>query len=97
MLPQDKANHVLYGATLALFTQTLLVTLHVQFGVDLHGARPKDMGYLAAAIAGAVKEGLDKLANRRAQAAGLPPPHGVEWGDFLATASGGLLVWCSSP
>lgn len=78
VIPQDKANHAVYGAVIfniALpFTSALLA--------------------LAAVAALAVaKEAVDWLRNRRARQAGLPAPHGVEPLDALATLAGGAACF----
>ena len=76
VIPADKANHALYGAALACAGSFHSVAAAIA----------------ACALAAVVKEALDYLRNRRALAAGLMPPHGVELADALATAAGGALV-----
>jgi hypothetical protein len=46
---------------------------------------------VCAAVA-ALKELTDWLANYRAAKQGLPPPHGVELMDAVATIGGGVVV-----
>lgn len=82
-LPADKANHVLYGQAIALSFAALARAL---------GHNPAAWAVAGAAIFGIGKELLDRLANRRAIKAGLPPPHGVEFADFAATLLGGASV-----
>jgi hypothetical protein len=82
MLPQDKANHLVYGS---------IVFLAGAFVGGQVGQNPADCGLAAAAAAGALKELADWLLNRKALAAGLPPQHGVEFWDFAATTAGGLI------
>lgn len=82
MLPQDKANHAIYGAAIAL---TAAVLTAVGFGA-VHMAPL--VALAAAAIAGAAKEGSDWWQNRKAGA----EVHGVDPYDFVATAAGGLVV-----
>lgn len=98
-LPQDKANHALYGAMVALFFKQLAVTA-VLFGFDLHGYRPKDIGLAVSAAFALGKEGIDALVNYRTTGnwRGVPvnSPHGVEALDALATFSGGFMVWAAS-
>lgn len=84
MLPQDKANHAIYGAGLALIAA--VVGSHA-FG--LPGA-PVALG--VAALAGAVKEASDYLANRLSGV----HLHDVEFLDFLATTCGGAVVAAST-
>lgn len=77
-LPQDKANHLLYGA------------------LAFNLAYPLTDAFAALAIVAALavaKELSDWALNRRAQAAGLPAPHGVEVLDALATLAGGVLCF----
>lgn len=84
LIPQDKANHAIYGAVIAL----------AAYAVALAGHNPHAavIGLAAAATIGALKELADWLLNRRAISAGLPPPHGVEFWDFGATTIGGAVV-----
>lgn len=77
-LPQDKGNHLVYGAV--IFNLALPLT-------DAFVALA-----LVAALAVA-KEAADWLSNHRARAAGLPAPHGVEALDALATLAGGFLCF----
>ena len=78
VIPEDKANHVIYGACIALAVQTI--------------ATP-DIGLAAAVACGVLKEAIDATLNWRARRAGLPEPHGVEVLDAVATAAGGLAIW----
>lgn len=102
LIPQDKANHELYGARIAavvaivacLVAEPLLAALGVRaaggagFALLLAGAAS-----IAAALAAAIaKEYMDRSANDKAEDAGLPPPHSVEVDDLLATVRGGLSV-----
>ena len=50
----------------------------------------------AASAIGVAKEARDCWLNRKAVAAGLPPPHGVGIADALATAAGGVAVLAAS-
>lgn len=81
MLPQDKANHVIYGAAIALAVGLVFGPL---------------VGLLMAGAAGLAKELADRQANKRAAAKGELPPHGVERADLVATACGGLLVYAAA-
>lgn len=83
IIPQDKANHYVYGSAIAIAA----------------GAAAEQMGFPiaicsigAATLFGAVKEALDWYRNRKAEAAGATPTHGVEVVDFLATVAGGAAV-----
>ena len=82
-LAVDTANHVVYGAAIAL-AATLAATA---------------LGQPATAIAGvavlafaAGKEAADYILARRAAREGRPPTHRVEWADLLGTLAGGLAV-----
>lgn len=83
LIPQDKANHFVYGAAIAVAAGLVASQLGLQVIVYSIGA---------AAILGAVKEALDYYQNWRAKKAGLTPMHGVEFMDFAATALGGCAV-----
>jgi hypothetical protein len=87
-LPQDKANHAVYGA--AIFLAASL------FGHLVHVPYTTDVALLVTAAAGALKELSDYILNKRAISQGLPPPHGVEFLDFLATTCGGAACWIAS-
>jgi hypothetical protein len=76
-LPQDKANHAVYGALIFLLALAIL--------------RRPDVAYGLVVLAAVGKEALDKLSNMRAVKAGLTPTHGVEWFDALATCAGGAV------
>ena len=87
-LPQDKANHALYGALVALAVLALFTVLGIQ---------PATFYALGAAvIAGAGKEVVDRLDNLRAEEHGQAPPRGVELWDALATWAGGLIVFLAA-
>ena len=85
-IPQDKANHFAYGAAIALLSTAAAAAL------GLPGVPLPCVGVAIAALAGAVKEGVDWLGNRAEKRAGLMQTHGVEFLDFLATAAGGAVV-----
>ena len=76
-LPQDKANHAVYGALIFLLALAIF--------------RRPDAAYALVVLAAAGKEVLDWLSNMRAVKAGLMPTHGVEWLDALATCAGGAV------
>ncbi len=48
-------------------------------------------GAAVAAVLGFLKELRDYQINSEAKKNGLPPPHGVEWLDFIFTAIGGAI------
>lgn len=84
VIPQDKANHALYGAVIFCAVFALA-----------HRFVPLFEIYAAAAVvvlAAFGKEAVDRLANWRAARAGLPAPHGVEVMDAAATCAGGVLA-----
>lgn len=91
MIPQDKANHAIYGA--AIFLVTALLAAHAPIHLALS---PAQLGLLAAAAGGAAKELSDYLINRRLARAGLPPTHGVEFLDAAATAGGGAVCYLAT-
>lgn len=80
-LPSDKANHIVYGAGIALVAYLMGLMLLPQYAAQIALA--------AAVVAGAGKEVADRWANIQAMRVGLPPPHGVELWDALATWAGG--------
>lgn len=84
IIPQDKANHAVYGAVIfcAVFA------LAHQF-VPIYQAHIAAAAVMLAAFG---KEAVDRLANWRAARAGLPMPHGVEMMDAVATCAGGVLA-----
>jgi hypothetical protein len=84
IIPQDKANHAVYGAVIfcAVFA------LAHQF-VPIYQAHIAAAAVMLAAFG---KEAADRLANWRAARAGLPMPHGVEMMDAVATCAGGVLA-----
>jgi hypothetical protein len=75
LIPQDKANHFIYG--FVVFLAMLFLSSSVEWA-------------LAVSIAvGILKEAVDATLNMLAFRKGLPPPHGVEAMDAVATALGG--------
>lgn len=102
LLPQDKANHELYGARIAavaaivacLVAELLLgvfgtpIMPPVGFALLLSGSS----AIVVAAAVAFIKEFLDSRANEAAEKAGLPAPHSVEVDDALATVRGGVSV-----
>ena len=82
-LPQDKANHVVYGAAIAVVAGYIAYVLHLPAA---------SVGLGAAVVFGALKEAVDYYQNTQLVKAGQSPTHGVEFNDFLATSAGGLLA-----
>jgi hypothetical protein len=83
IIPQDKANHFVYGSVIAVAAGLVASQLGLPVVICSIGA---------AAILGATKEVLDYYQNWKAKKAGLTPMHGVEFMDFAATALGGCAV-----
>lgn len=88
LIPQDKANHAIYGAVIFLFVAF--------FTTRGHAPHPFELALAASALAGALKELSDYIANQRALAKYLPDVHSVEAMDFLATALGGLACYAAT-
>lgn len=83
MIPHDKANHIIYGAIIALVVMHLCI---VFAGLDRWWS--KGAGLLVAVIAGAVKEYIiDRAANKIEEGSAT-----VSRGDAIATALGGALI-----
>jgi hypothetical protein len=77
-LPADKLGHFFYGALMTTVSMCLWHTPMVSL--------------IIVSIVAAAKEFSDWLANYNAAKQNLPPPHGVEFFDWLATVCGGLAV-----
>ena len=88
LVPQDKANHAIYGAVIALAVYAVTLALLVPYAALV--------GLCAAVGMGLAKEALDRWQNLQASRAGQPPPHGVEFWDFAATSLGGCAVWLAA-
>lgn len=85
MLPQDKANHFVWGAFAALAGAMAAYALH----------KPQHAASIAQGlncVVGAAKELSDYISNKRARDAGLPEAHEVSFEDFVATTIGGVPV-----
>jgi hypothetical protein len=80
-LPQDKANHLAYGAV--IFSVALLAAHHL---MPSHQVLIAGLVVLFMAVG---KEASDAWANYRATGT---PPHGVELLDAVATCAGGVLA-----
>ena len=88
MIAHDKSLHLLAGAAAALLVYAIALTT-----IRDHAALA---GLLAAVMIGAVKEAADRYANWRAAKRGQPPPHSVEFMDFVATAAGGGVIFATA-
>jgi hypothetical protein len=86
IIPHDKALHFIYGLAVSIVAYNVAL----KFGFTGYAVV---IGFLAAAVVGAAKEGLDWLLNKRAAKAGLPAPHTVSIPDAIATAAGGAVLW----
>jgi hypothetical protein len=87
-LPQDKANHVIYGMVICFIVSMALALIIPKIHASL-------VGLLVTMMAAGGKEYLDLRANQKAIAAGQSATHGVELGDFIATIAGGLVILLS--
>lgn len=85
LIPQDKANHAIYGGAIALVAAAIA---HVA------GAREwqAQIALGASCAAGVAKEVADYIVARRQRAAGDAVTHGVDGWDAAATALGGMVV-----
>jgi hypothetical protein len=77
-IPADKLGHFFYGSLICSGMMCLTHIVWLSLGV-------------CAAVA-FLKEFFDWLANCKAERQGLPPPHGVELMDAVATIGGGVVV-----
>lgn len=84
-LPADKSSHLIYGAAIGAACSWGAVALG-------HPELARAAAIAAAGAAGALKELVDAIQNRRSIAAGLGQTHDVDALDFLATLAGGVLV-----
>lgn len=94
LIPQDKANHEVYGARLAAGAGIIVAVALLSFKAQLVVAigASSAAAFVIAAAAGKVKEMMDDRANKKAVAAGEAPPHEVSRQDSVATMKGGLSV-----
>jgi hypothetical protein len=93
LIPVDKANHFIYGSLVNSVVSITLVQMRVPAYGHMHA---EEWGLLAAVLVGLFKEGSDWLQNYKLSQQGLPPSHGVELNDFLATVCGGLVVYLNA-
>ena len=95
----DRLAHFWYGAQICV-AATLAARLAMRVSSELvellQGVNQMlaalAFGMLVCAIFALLKEWLDDRANKKAIAAGLPPPHGVEKADAAWTIYGGACV-----
>lgn len=85
-IAHDKAMHAIYGGVVALASAMTAVAL------DVNKGELWEIALVSSAAAGVAKEVLDWALNKRAALAGRPAPHTVDPLDFMATATGGLLM-----
>jgi hypothetical protein len=85
VIPQDKANHFIYGLAVAFITQVLLGIFGFREAAALSAPA-------SAAIIGVLKEAWDQWQNNRAESRGQEPPHEVSAWDALSTLAGGLFL-----
>ena len=83
-LPQDKANHLAYGA--AIFSLSLLLAhfTHVDYQIAIAS--------LVVVFAAFAKEANDARINWQITGDPMHGPHGVEFLDAVATIVGGMLA-----
>lgn len=89
-IPKDKILHLVVGIGMAVAAFLLWsVAMHV----PILAAHPLATGLsLGGLLAGAQKEGTDRLDNLLMYHRGEAPLHGVEWLDWLATWAGASVV-----
>jgi hypothetical protein len=85
MLPQDKANHLFYGALIGVLASGAAIALG-------HPELARAVAPMAAGLAGVLKEASDAAINYHTTGNPMTGPHSVEFLDFAATLSGGVLV-----
>lgn len=81
IIPQDKANHFIYGAL--IFCVGYLCSF-------LWFPEPLWASMALVALFGFGKEAADHWSNLKAMKAGVTPTHGVEFMDVIATIGGGV-------
>jgi hypothetical protein len=88
-LPEDKANHYVYGSLIdvGLFFVIFSLTKNLQLANHL--------AFALTALIACLKEGLDAWENRRATGDYFYGPRGVEFNDALATAMGAVPRWAT--
>lgn len=84
-IPQDIANHFIYGNFAGLLAAGMCSSL----GFPQYS---RLTAVVVSGIVGLGKEGFDWLQNRKAVKAGLAKPHGVQLHDYFATQIGGFNI-----
>lgn len=84
MLPQDKANHVIYGSVAGLAAVVLSAFIPILQSYLVF------VPVMAGVLVGAGKEGLDYYMNKTSNLA--KPAHSVDLMDLVYTAGGGGLI-----
>ena len=87
-IPPDKAHHCILGVIVAL-SASLLAQVD-----PTSAAYANEVGLVAGAIVGAMKEAADWWDNRKLRSMHMNPRHGVEFYDFLATSLGASVPLC---
>jgi hypothetical protein len=82
IIPHDKALHFVYGTV--VFTAAFIAAVAAGLSGPL-------IASAAVALVALGKEIKDRLENRAAAKAGLPPPHSVEFLDILWTVAPAVL------
>jgi hypothetical protein len=97
LIPQDKANHTVYGSIIASIICSATTIFMLLFDIYTDKLYEQHLiaaviGLSAATAAGVIKELIDKRANNIAIKLGLVPPHSVEIADALYTTQGGIIA-----
>ncbi len=81
IIPQDKANHFIYGVVVSLAAMFVASTQALPIPLVV-------VGIVSAFVVGAIKEAVDYIQNKQAGT----PLHGVELLDGVATGLGGVAT-----
>lgn len=84
IIPQDKANHFIYGT--AIFAITYMIMINFVFTLTAVAT-----GMITTTLIAVAKELVDYLLNKRLVSMGLRATHGVELFDAVATVSGSVI------
>jgi hypothetical protein len=85
VIPEDTANHAIYGALIFLGTACVLAATDTQ--------QHRMAALITVVVAGALKELYDWIVNLRRRSQGLLDSRDVDPGDFLATCAGGFVMY----
>ena len=95
-VPYDKAQHVIYGAVVAVAAVMVLVAWNWMMVWLPLPRMPRAMiplvAFAASFLVGWLYERWQELQNTRAVARNQPPPHNIEVKDVQHTGYGGALV-----